>query len=96
MTETLIIDPAKMAAQEFDPAVTPEWAALATYLKEAATAGKSVTLTAKAETLTPGRGGRAPRHLPRTVMRRIEGGEIAAIKKGSRYRIPLSEVERFR
>jgi excisionase family DNA binding protein len=75
----------------------PGWSLpLIEYLKEAADAGMTVTVTSNMPTLTP-RQAADFLHISRaTVSRRITSGEIKTIKVGNRHRIPVPEFERFR
>jgi excisionase family DNA binding protein len=94
--EMLTIDPARMSSHAFDPDADPEWAALANYLREAAAAGAIVRLTARPEALSPTEAAARLGMSRSTIARRIKGGEIAAVKVGTHYRIPVREFERFR
>lgn len=93
--ETLTINPARMPKHDFDPTSDPQWAALAEYLRAAAAAGEVVRLSARPETLTPAEAAARLGMSRSTITRRINGGEIKAIKVGTHHRIPIREFERF-
>lgn len=66
------------------------------FLREAATAGASVKLTAEAPFMTPDEVAVQLGISRPTVSRRIKAGELKAVKVGNRNRIPIAEFERFR
>lgn len=55
-----------------------------------------VRLTARPEFLTPAEAAARLGTSRSTIARRIKSGEIAAVKTGTHYRIPMREFERFR
>lgn len=88
MTNALRVDPAAMS-----PAT---WAEIKDYLAAAEAAGEIVEITARLELLTPAQAAARLGVSRATIARRIESGDIHAIKVGSHHRIPLREFERFR
>lgn len=75
----------------------PEWLEhVAAYVERAASAGETVTLTAKPLMLTPEQVADELGISRSTVSRKIKDGEIRAVKVGNRNRIPYEEYERFR
>ncbi len=66
------------------------------YVQQAAAGGETVTLTVKrrvmaSEQVADARGVSRP-----TISRKVEAGEIRAVKVGSRNRVPHGECERYR
>ncbi|MCX2711271.1 helix-turn-helix domain-containing protein [Mycolicibacterium sp. J2] len=75
----------------------PEWAGSAlAVIAAAAREGRTVTIESTEETFTPEEMAREIGISRAGVQRRIQRGEIAHRKHGNRYRIPRTEVERFR
>lgn len=75
----------------------PLWAQRAVrFIEASARAGKTVTVTADEETLTPAQMAAEIGISRASVQRRIARGEIASRKVGNRHRISRREVERFR
>lgn len=75
----------------------PSWAAAALeFINKAGEAGEVVSLNAEEPTLTPTQMAAELGVSRANIQRRIARGEIACKRVGSRYRIPVREVERFR
>lgn len=75
----------------------PPWATTALeYIATAGRAGESVSLVADEVTVSPSQMAEQIGVSRASIQRRIAAGEIGCKKIGSRYRIPLAEVERFR
>lgn len=99
MTRTdTTIRPEEVAADFTVPAdKLPAWATTTlAAIATAARAGKTVTISAAEEELTPVQMADEIGISRAGVQRRIASGEIKYRKLGNRYRIPRSEVERFR
>lgn len=75
----------------------PGWAKSALdFIQSAGDAGDSVSLNAEEETVTPAEMAEDVGISRASIQRRITAGDIKCTKIGSRYRIPIQEVERFR
>ena len=75
----------------------PGWAQRAVrFIEESARAGKTVTVTAEEETLTPAQMASEIGISRASIQRRIATGDIVSRKLGNRHRIPRREVEKFR
>ena len=75
----------------------PEWAKSALeYIATAGRAGEMVSLVPDEVTFSPAQVAEQVGVSRTTIQRRITAGDIRCTKVGSRYRIPLVEVERFR
>jgi excisionase family DNA binding protein len=75
----------------------PEWARNALeYISSAGRAGEAVSLVPDAVTFSPAQMAEQVGVSRASIQRRIAAGQIRCTKVGSRYRIPLTEVERFR
>ncbi|MCS3879295.1 helix-turn-helix domain-containing protein [Gordonia amarae] len=88
MKNALRVDPATMSPNT--------WNEIRDYFAAAEAAGEVVEITSRLELLTPAQ---AADHLGvsrSTIARRIDSGDIHAIKVGAHHRIPLKEFERFR
>ncbi|QIM15342.1 helix-turn-helix domain-containing protein [Leucobacter insecticola] len=66
------------------------------FIRQSLDRGGRVVLSSETPTLTPQEFAEHLQISRSTVMRRIGEGAIAASRRGNRYRIPKSEVERFR
>lgn len=66
------------------------------FLREAASVGASVELTAQAPFMTPDEVAAQLGVSRPTISRRIRAGDLKAVKVGNRNRIPIAEFERFR
>ncbi|MDR1449796.1 MAG: helix-turn-helix domain-containing protein [Propionibacteriaceae bacterium] len=64
--------------------------------REAAAAGQSVRVLPVEITYTPAEAARMVDVSKATVLRRIKDGTVKASKRGAHYRVPASEVERYR
>lgn len=74
----------------------PAWLEqIASYVERAAAEGETVTLTAKRRMMTPEQVAEAMGVSRSTVSRKIQAGEIRAVKVGNRNRIPFEEFERY-
>lgn len=81
---------------ESQPGVLPAWLdEIAEYVRQAASEGAPVTLTAKRRMLTPGQVADAIGVSRSTISRKIAAGELHAVKIGNRNRIPYEEFQRF-
>jgi excisionase family DNA binding protein len=75
----------------------PAWAKTALeYISSAGRAGEAVSLVPDEITFSPAEMAAQIGVSRASIQRRITAGEIRCKKIGSRYRIPLVEVERFR
>ena len=92
MEQILILKPEDIAHKSVD-----EWSApVVAYLRSAAEAGETITVSARAETLTPAQVADRLGVSRPTIARRIAAGDIKVLKVGNRNRIPVAEFERFR
>lgn len=96
--DTATIHPADVESDQFPQEVSiPVWAQRAIrFIEAAARSGKTVTVTADEETLTPAQMAREIGISRASIQRRIASGEISSRSVGNRHRIPRREVERFR
>jgi excisionase family DNA binding protein len=78
------------------PKTGSQSAAAARLVLRAERAGEAVSLVSDEVTLTPAQMAEQICVSRASIQRRIVAGEIRCKKVGSRYRIPLTEVERFR
>jgi excisionase family DNA binding protein len=75
----------------------PAWATSALdFINQAGAAGEVVSLNAEEPTLTPAQMAVEIGVSRASIQRRIASGEISCRRVGSRYRIPVRDVERFR
>jgi len=75
----------------------PAWAKAALeFISSASRAGEVVSLVPDEITFSPAQVAEQIGVSRASIQRRITAGEIRCKKVGSRYRIPLAEVERFR
>lgn len=88
MRNALRVDPADMSPSTWDE--------IKDYIAAAEAAGEVVEITSRLELLTPAQAAARLGVSRATVARRIESGDIHAIKVGSHHKIPLREFERFR
>lgn len=92
-TTSLTINPEDVRRS---PGVRPAWLEqIASYVERAAAEGETVTLTAKRRMMTPEQVAEAMGVSRSTVSRKIQAGEIRAVKVGNRNRIPFEEFERY-
>jgi len=89
MNDVLTIDPTRMGEDEW-------LAAVQSYVRKAREAGEVVSLRSRPEALSPAEAGRRLGMSRSTITRKIEAGEIGAIKVGAHHRIPLREFEVYR
>ena len=89
MEDQLTIDPSRQAEEEW-------LAAMRSYVLRARENGEVVSLRSRPEFLSPQAAGRRLGMSRSTITRKIESGEIKAIKVGTHHRIPLREFEAFR
>jgi excisionase family DNA binding protein len=89
MGDVLTIDPTRMTEAEWLPAVQQ-------YVRKALDAGEVVSIRSRPEFLSPAEAGQRLGMSRSTVTRKIESGEIRAIKVGSHHKIPLREFEAYR
>jgi excisionase family DNA binding protein len=88
MANALRVDPARMT-----PGI---WEEIKDYIAAAEAAGAVVEITSRLVMLTPAQAAARLGVSRSTITRRIESGDIHAIKVGAHHRIPLREYERFR
>ncbi len=96
---TVKIDPAQVerAPLPSGDLGLPEWAMSAlAFIQSASKAGESVSLVPDEVTLSPSQMAEEIGVSRASIQRRIVSGEIRCRRVGSRYRIPIQEVERFR
>ncbi|MCL2090809.1 MAG: helix-turn-helix domain-containing protein [Micrococcales bacterium] len=92
----ITLDPDQVRDLPVDASL-PAWArTLVEHVRQAASSGQTVTVTAEERMLTPGQMAARMNMSRSTVSRRIAAGEIQAIKVGNRHRIPYTEFLRFR
>lgn len=97
MSEQLVLEPDAIQDRSVDVSALPEWlASFARYAMDAAAAGEMVNVTSHLAALTPAQVAYRLNVSRPTITRRIEAGEIAAIKVGSHHRIPYNEFIRYR
>ena len=96
---SLTITPADVTRSplpNIDPGL-PAWAKTALeFISSAGRAGEAVSLVPDEITFSPAEVAEQIGVSRASIQRRITAGEIRCKKIGSRYRIPLAEVERFR
>jgi excisionase family DNA binding protein len=94
--DLLTLSPEQVTGDAADTTL-PDWAVLlVSRVREAATSGQTVTVSAEERMLTPEQMGRRLGMHRSTVVRKIEAGEIQAVMVGTHHRIPYSEFLRFR
>jgi excisionase family DNA binding protein len=89
VNEQLTIDPSQQSEDEW-------LAVMKSYVLRARENGEVVSLRSRAQFLSPEAAGRRLGMSRSTVTRKIEAGEIKAIKVGKHHRIPLREFEAYR
>jgi excisionase family DNA binding protein len=89
MSDVLTIDPAQMSEDEW-------LSAIQVYVRRARDAGEVVNLHSHPEFLSPEAAGKRLGMSRSTVIRKIETGDIRAIRVGNRHRIPVREFEVYR
>ena len=72
-----------------------DWEAIRAFLDMAKEKGEVVELSSRVELLTPAEVARRLGMSRSTVLRRIAGGELVAVKVGTHHRVPLAEFERY-
>ncbi len=82
-----MIDPAQLSGDD--------WETIRAFLDAAKENGEVVELSSRVELLTPAVVAKRLGMSRSTVLRRIAGGELAAIKVGTHHRVPLAEFERY-
>jgi excisionase family DNA binding protein len=88
------IPPASVA---LNPSWESDWGhALLHFVRSASLEGKTVTVSVNERMLTPREAAGLADVGRTTILRRIEDGTINAAKRGSHWRIPESEIERYR
>jgi excisionase family DNA binding protein len=91
---TLTISPEMVA---LNPSADSDWArALLSLVREAGAVGRTVDVTSREVTFSPAEVARLADVSKATVLRRIADGTIPATRRGSRYRVAASEVDRYR
>jgi excisionase family DNA binding protein len=94
--DILSLDPEQVTGSAADAAL-PDWAVLLmSRVREAASSGQTVTLSAEERMLTPEQMGRRMGMHRSTVIRKIQEGQIHGVMVGTHHRIPYSEFLRFR
>ncbi|MDR1394443.1 MAG: helix-turn-helix domain-containing protein [Bifidobacteriaceae bacterium] len=92
--ESVVIPPASV---KLNPSRESDWArAVLDFVSKAASEGKTVLVSADERTFSPGQAAQIANVSRMTIQRRIEDGTIKAVKRGSRWRIAESELERYR
>ncbi|MDR1442605.1 MAG: helix-turn-helix domain-containing protein [Bifidobacteriaceae bacterium] len=92
--ENVVIPPASV---KLNPSRESDWAqAVFDFVSKAAGEGKTVLVSADERTLSPNQAAEIAHVSRMTIQRRIEDGTIKAVKRGSRWRITESELERYR
>jgi excisionase family DNA binding protein len=66
------------------------------FVRRAAAEGKTVTVKVDERMLAPRQAADLADVSRMTIQRRVEDGTIKAVKRGSHWRIPESEIDRFR
>jgi len=85
------------ASVEMNPSWESDWGrAVFTFVRRASEEGKTVKVSVDERMLTPQEAAAYADVGRMTILRRIEDGTIKAMKRGSHWRIPESEVERYR
>ena len=85
------------ASVTLNPTRESDWAkAVFDFVSRAAGEGKTVVVSADERMLSPNQAAEIARVSRMTIRRRIEDGAIKAVKRGSRWRIAESELERYR
>ncbi|MFV0318108.1 MAG: helix-turn-helix domain-containing protein [Microthrixaceae bacterium] len=87
MSSSLTINPANLS--------DGDWEAIRAFLDAAKENGEVVELSSRVELMTPAVVAKRLGMSRSTVLRRIAGGELAAIKVGTHHRVPLAEFERY-
>jgi excisionase family DNA binding protein len=96
MPTSLVIEPEDVRSSSDDPMTPPSWLEkVATYVRQAASEGETVTLTTKQRLLTPEQIASMTGVSRSTISRKIKAGEIRAVKVGNRNRIPYDEFHRY-
>lgn len=94
-TEHRLVVPAASVA--LNPSWESDWGrAVYKLVRRASEAGKSVAVTVEERLFSPQEAAEAADVSRTTILRRIEDGTIKAVKKGSHWRIPESELDRYR
>jgi len=93
-TQELVIPPSAVA---MNPSYESGWLrALYGFVTDASKSGQTVRLSVEEKTFTPSEAGQLLGVSRSTMQREIAAGRVAAIKRGSRYRVPESEIARLR
>jgi excisionase family DNA binding protein len=93
--ERPVVVPAASVA--LNPSWDSDWGkAVYEFMRRASEEGKTVTVSVSERMLTPHEASVQSDVSRMTIMRRIEDGTIRATKRGSHWRIPESELERYR
>ncbi|MDR2372718.1 MAG: helix-turn-helix domain-containing protein [Bifidobacteriaceae bacterium] len=92
--EALVIPPESV---RLNPSTKSDWAAaVLDFVSGAAGEGKTVLVTAEEKTFSPAEAA-ALAHVSRmTIRRRIDDGTIKATRRGSRWLIAASDLDRYR
>jgi len=72
-----------------------DWEAICAFFVAARENGEVVELSSRVELLTPAEVAKRLGMSRSTILRRIAGGELTAIKVGTHHRVPLDEFERY-
>jgi len=93
--DSQVVIPAASVA--LNPSWESDWGrALYRFVRRASEEGKTVTVSVDERMLTPQQAADLADVSRMTIQRRIEDGTIRATKRGSHWRIPESEIDRFR
>jgi excisionase family DNA binding protein len=94
LERSVTITPAMVTSDQYR---TGEWADIVwSFFERAATQGVSVRLTMIDQTYSPTEVADLCDVSRATLNRRIQDGTIKAVRRGSRWRVPAAEVERYR
>jgi excisionase family DNA binding protein len=90
----VIIPPASV---RLNPSQESDWArAVFEFVSAAAAQGKTVMVSADEKQLSPNQAAQIAHVSRMTIQRRIDDGTIKAVRRGSRWRIPETELDRYR
>jgi excisionase family DNA binding protein len=92
--DRVVIPPASV---RLNPSRDSDWSrAVFEFVSSAAAQGKTVLVSADERLLSPEQAAKRAHVSRMTIRRRIDDGTIRAVRRGSRWRIAESELERYR
>jgi excisionase family DNA binding protein len=92
--ENVVIPPGSV---RLNPSRESDWAsAVFEFVSKAAEQGKTVLVSADEKTFSPGQAAEVAHVSRMTIPRRIDDGTIKAVRRGARWRIAESELDRYR